>query len=571
MSSGFRLRPYQEAAVTAVTTKFSQPGIRKLLLYLPTGSGKTVIAAAVLRRMFRRRDAGRVLFIAHRREIIEQTARTVQRQLPGRSIAIEQGSRSAADDADVTIASVQSLVRRKQRYDPAAFSLLICDECHHALAPSWKQTIEYFADRSDTRLLGMTATPKRTDGRSVLSLFGEVAYEITRAELEHLGYLVPMRYFMVRSQLELERVAMAGSDFQVGALSKVMDTPQLRALTVQAWLAHAEGRKTIVFCSGVGHAHHLAADFQATGYAAAVIDGKTRERDALLRRFERGELPILTNYGVLTEGFDDPAVECIVMARPTTSPVVYTQCIGRGLRPAPRKDRCTVIDIVDRSTHQLQYGATEMAGLPRAWKGRGGNPFRQAQSLAGIKVKGADAFLAIKNATSLEQVQSLLMAMPPELVLAGLDGEPVLRYSVPKTRLPPSAAAREAQVLLHQAGAEGAKVEVDEARAVVKFRAPELDNEQFAHLEWHLARVTGREIEFVAPKRSRKMSSPRALFRSMLPSGCELRSFGLRKGRSDEFMACVEGISEQQIAEIVDAFENASGWALTLQVQMSLF
>jgi hypothetical protein len=417
----------------------------------------------------------------------------------------------------------------------------------------------------------MTATPKRTDGRSVLPVFGDIAFEITRAELERLGYLVPMRYFMVRSQLELERVAMSGSDFQIAALSKVMDTPQLRALTVQAWLARANGRKTIVFCSGVGHAHHLAADFQSIGRAAAVIDGKTKDRDSLLQRFENGEITILTNYGVLTEGFDDPSVECIVMARPTTSPVVYTQCIGRGLRPAPNKHQCTVIDIVDRSTNQLQYGATEMAGLPRSWNGRGGNPFRQARALAGIKVKGTEAFLAIKNATSLEQVHALLMAMPPELVLAGLDGEPVLHYSVPETELTTAEAKREALALLRQAGAVGARVQADAERICVKFRVPEAENEQFAHLEWHLARATGREIEFAVPKRSRKTSSPKALFRSMLPPECQVLSFGMRAGQPDEFVASVEGLSDNQMQQLADLFEAESGLRLELQGQMSLF
>lgn len=571
MSSDVQLRPYQKAAVTAVMAKFSKPGVRKLLLYLPTGSGKTVIAAAVLSHIFRHRSTERVLFIAHRREIIDQTARTMQRQLPKCSITIEQGERRTSGDADITIASVQSLVRRKERYDPAAFSLVICDECHHALAPSWQQTIEYFAAHDSTRLLGMTATPKRTDGRTVLPLFGDIAFEITRAELERLGYLVPMRYFVVRSQLELERVAMSGSDFQVAALSKVMDTPQLRTLTVQAWLAQANGGKTIVFCSGVDHAHHLAADFQSIGLAAAVIDGKTKDRVSLLKRFADGEITILTNYGVLTEGFDDPCVECIVMARPTTSPVVYTQCIGRGLRPAPNKHRCTVIDIVDRSTNSLQYGATEMAGLPRSWNARGGNPFRQAQSLAGIKVKGTEAFLAIKNATSLAQVQSLLMAMPPELVLAGLDGEPVLYYSVPEAELSIAEAKREALALLRQAGATSARVEADAERICVKFRVPEAENEQYAHLEWHLSRATGRKIEFVLPKRPRKTSSPKALFRSMLPPECRILDFGLREGREDEFVASVEGLSDKEMQRLVDSFESESGLRLELQGQISLF
>jgi hypothetical protein len=154
-----------------------------------------------------------------------------------------------------------------------------------------------------------------------------------------------------------------------------MDTPGHRALAVKAWLEQGRGLRTIAFCAGVEHARHLADDFRASGVGAEMIDGKTKERHVLLERFQAGEFSVLTNYGVLTEGFDDPGVSCVLLARPTTSPLVYTQCIGRGLRSAPGKRACTVIDLVDRSTHQLSYDALSMAGLPPRWRCRGANPF----------------------------------------------------------------------------------------------------------------------------------------------------------------------------------------------------
>ncbi len=177
-----------------------------------------------------------------------------------------------------------------------------------------------------------------------------------------------MQYFTVQSDLSLDKVKMSGGDFQVNALSRVMDTPAIRALTLKAWLEAAQGKKTIAFCAGVEHAHHLAEDFAALGKRAGTIDGKTKDRDELLKIFTEGGLDLLTNYGVLTEGFDDPSIECILMARPTTSPLVYTQCVGRGLRTAPGKTGCTVIDVIDRSTHELQYGAYQMAGLSHKWR-----------------------------------------------------------------------------------------------------------------------------------------------------------------------------------------------------------
>ncbi|HVZ33216.1 MAG TPA: DEAD/DEAH box helicase, partial [Polyangiaceae bacterium] len=404
---------------------------RRMLLYLPTGAGKTVIATGIIEALRKTPGLGRTLFIAHRREILDQTARTLVRHLPTLRVEVEQGERRGQGEADVTVASVQSLLRRKERYDPCAFDLIICDECHRALSPSWEQVIEYFWRHAGTHtlLLGMTATPRRTDGRSVSGLFGETAFEISRTDLEDLGYLVPMHYFTVQGDLKLDQIELSGGDFQGKALSRVMDTPVHRALAVKAWLEQGAGKKTIAFCAGVEHAQHLAEDFRALGVEADKIDGRTKDRKELLEQFQRGRLQVLTNYGVLTEGFDDPGVSCILMARPTTSPLVYTQCIGRGLRSAPGKRACTIIDLVDRSTHQLQYDAAQMAGLPPRWRARGGDPFRQARALQGIKVTTPEAFLRIRQASSLEEVQAILMSLPANVVVAGLDGEPVLRYT----------------------------------------------------------------------------------------------------------------------------------------------
>jgi len=233
----------------------------------------------------------------------------------------------------------------------------------------------------------------------------------------------------------------------------------------------------------VGHAHHLAEDFRSLGVSAETIDGKTKEREQLLQRFRRGDVQILTNYGVLTEGFDDPEVACILMARPTTSPLVYTQCVGRGLRSAPGKNACTVIDIVDRSTHELQYGAVQMADLPPRWRSRGGDPFRQAQSLRGIKVTSPEAFLRIRAASSLEEVQSILMSLPSDIVVAGLDGEPVLRYAPAEAAVSADRAELEAKRLLGQARARGTRVAISDAVVQITFRSPETDNERYAYLK----------------------------------------------------------------------------------------
>jgi len=160
-----RPRPYQKTAVEEVYTRYAN-NRRKLLLYLPTGAGKTVIAALIIEKLLERQDFGKVLFIAHRQEILDQTAKTLKNSLPHISTSVEQGKRTSSKKARVTIASVQSLVTRKEKFDPREFSLIICDECHRALSPSWAEVIQYFHDngKPDTLLRGRRATPKRTDG-----------------------------------------------------------------------------------------------------------------------------------------------------------------------------------------------------------------------------------------------------------------------------------------------------------------------------------------------------------------------------------------------------------------------
>jgi superfamily II DNA or RNA helicase len=571
MSTPFKLRPYQKAAVASVSARY-RSGDRRLLLYLPTGAGKTVIATFIIEALRRGAGLGRCLFVAHRREILDQTARTIARHLPGLDVQVEQGERNASGGADVIVASVQSLIRRKERYPASAFDLIICDECHHALSPSWSEVITYFWGKAEgkTLLLGMTATPRRSDGRSALALFGEPAFELSRTDLEDLGYLVPMRYFTVQGDLGLDRLELAAGDFQAAALSRVMDTPGHRALAVKAWLEQGNAHRTIAFCAGVEHARHLADDFRAIGVSAEMIDGKTKDRHLLLERFHAGAFRVLTNYGVLTEGFDDPGVSCVLLARPTTSPLVYTQCIGRGLRSAPGKRACTVIDLVDRSTHQLSYDALTMAGLPPRWRCRGANPFRQARALRGVKVTTPEAFLRIRQATSLEEVQAILMSLPPEVVVAGLDGEAVLRYAPADERGSERNAELEVARLLRQAGVRGARVAVLDDAVRITFRNPEIDSERYAYLEWHLEQVTRRRIEFDTSGLKPKKLNPRAVLRSMLPQHCRIDTFGAARAGS-AMVATIAGLLPGELSAVAREFRDECGLELDLKGQLSLF
>ncbi|MEJ2417692.1 MAG: helicase-related protein, partial [Exilibacterium sp.] len=310
--------------------------------------------------------------------------------------------------------------------------------------------------------------------------------------------------------------------------------PAVRELTLKAWQEKGKGKKTIVFCAGVEHAHRMAEDISRLGVKAVAIDGKTQDRKCLLNDFKKGHLEVITNYGVLTEGFDDPTVECILMARPTTSPLVYNQCIGRGLRIAPQKSACVVIDIVDRNTHQLQYGASEFAGLPKNWRSNGRDPFRENRALQKVRVTSPEAFLRIQQAQSLEEVQSVLMSLPPEVIEAGLDGEP--------------------------AGVERDPL-ADQPQRLT-------NNECYEYLRWHLERVSKRSVSYQKPRR-RKVN-PRALLRSMVPDTSFLRDFRFDE-KSNRVSVQITGLSPMEMEQIAADFAAESGLQLDIRGQLSFF
>ncbi len=488
----FEPRAYQTQAVQSVIQAFTQ-GQRQVLLRLPTGAGKTVIAALILEEMLQRIPGRRMLFLAHRKEIVDQTADKISQQIGAHLVAVEQAERRAAKDARVVVASIQSLSARLQDYAAEDFGILIVDECHHAFAKTWMDTIGHFGKQGNTLLLGLTATPKRSDGRCISELFPETAFEVSLGELQEQGFLVPMDYCTIEATLGLGTLATdATGDFQSTQLARMMNTPELRALLLRAWLEKAKGKKTIVFCASITHAKELTQDFLEQGLNAAFISGESSDRDELIQAFRQGSITILSNYGVLTEGFDDPSIACVLLARPTRSPLLYSQCLGRGLRPHPGKQVCTVIDIVDRQQHQLQYNVFEAAGLPRSWQGSGKDPLREAQAIARIRITDPGAFLKIQKALSLDETQRILMDLDPNTVIAGIDGMPLLRYQ-PLCQgqiLPHAEALAVTEQLFHEGGitAQGLHIDSSELKAILSEGEEGKVN---PYLAWHIQRSTG--------------------------------------------------------------------------------
>jgi len=488
----FTLRKYQNNAVQSVKNKISN-GSKKMLLHLPTGAGKTVIAAFIIEHLLHQKNS-RILFLANRKEILDQTKEKINKIFPDLSVEIEQGKRSAAINAQIIVASIQSLVKRKELFPHNHFSAIICDECHHSLAESWLDTIEYFRN-SSTIIIGLTATARRTDGRSALNLFSEIAFEIEQAELQDLGYLAPIEYHTTKTELFLDKIKLNKGDFQAKALSTVMNSPEVRSITLGAWELKARNKKTIAFCASVDHAAQLAADFQSLGYPALSVDGKTKDREEILKKFHTGEIQILTNFGIFVEGFDEPSIECVLLARPTTSPLIYNQCLGRGLRTFPGKERCIVLDIVDRSTHQLQYSASDLTGLPKGWRS-GGDVFREKKALSKVKVTDPQAFLKIQQSTSMREIQDILMNLPPECVLAGVDGKSVPKYDCTDTISEVNSAEKITHNILRQGKIPFLSINISDSKIEIFFPDATLANKEYSVFKWHIQEATGRKVLF---------------------------------------------------------------------------
>jgi len=312
---------------------------------------------------------GRWLVLAHREELLDQAAAKFRAAAPELSVGVEQADRRAGD-ARVVIASVATLQRsRLVALDPDDFAGVIVDEAHHAVAPSYLAIFDHLGlleEGCPRPLVGFTATPKRGDEVGLSEVFEAIAYEAGLREMIEAGYLAPLAGLRIGTECDLSGVHLRAGDFVAAELEAAVDTDARNALVVRAFREHAPSRRALAFCVGVAHAERLAETFRTAGIPAATVHGETAkdERRAILARFAAGELRVVSNCGVLTEGFDDPGVDAILMARPTKSSLLYTQIIGRGTRPAEGKPDCLVIDFVDNSTRHTVNTVASLFGLP---------------------------------------------------------------------------------------------------------------------------------------------------------------------------------------------------------------
>ncbi|KAI0406111.1 P-loop containing nucleoside triphosphate hydrolase protein [Xylaria palmicola] len=351
-----RLREYQEECIQSVLSSL-QHGHKRVGISLATGAGKTVVFTQLIDRVKHRSEhATQTLILAHRRELVEQAARHCSNAYPDKSVEVEMGSINASGNADITIASIQSLTSgdRISKFDPRRFKLVLVDEAHHIVAPGYLRTLEHFGldqkQENSPILVGVSATFSRFDGLRLGAAIDEIVYHKDYVDMIGEKWLSNVIFTTVESSADISRVKSgANGDFQPGELSRAVNTDQTNEITIRSWLARASGRKsTLVFCVDLAHVAGLTRAFRQHGIDARFVTGDTSkvDRSDRLDAFKRGEFPVLVNCGVFTEGTDIPNIDCVVLARPTRSRNLLVQMIGRGMRLHPGKTDCHVIDMV---------------------------------------------------------------------------------------------------------------------------------------------------------------------------------------------------------------------------------
>lgn len=378
-----KLRPYQQAAASGAFDQWRDN--TSTLIVIPTGGGKTIVFAEIIRRFLPQRT----LVLAHREELIFQAREKIENGA-GIDCQIEMADQTAFTDlflrSPCVLATVQSLHMRLQRFDPMAFGLLVIDEVHHATAATYVKVIEHFKKNPDLRILGVTATPDRADEEALGQLFDTVAFDYEILDAIHDGWLVPVDQQCVQvKSLDYSSIRTTAGDLNGGDLAAVMEAEENLQGVVGSAIEIIRKRQSILFASSVLHAERSCEIFNRHKPGMATfVSGKTEkdERRDKLRAFKAGETQILCNVGIATEGSDFPDVAVIIMARPTKSRSLYAQMAGRGLRPlsglvdqhltadgrkaaitASTKPNCLIVDFCGNSgKHKLMTTADILGG-----------------------------------------------------------------------------------------------------------------------------------------------------------------------------------------------------------------
>ena len=334
------LRPYQQEARAAVWEQW-ETGRDKTLLVLPTGCGKTIVFAAVTEDAVRK--GFRVLILAHRGELLEQAADKIMKAT-GLGCAVEKAEQSCKGQwFRVIVGSVQTLMRvkRLEQFPRDYFDTIIIDEAHHAISDSYQVILRYF---DKAKVLGVTATPDRGDQKNLGKVFDSLAYEYTLPQAIKEGYLVPIRALTVPIKIDFTKVGTSAGDYKPNDIATALD-PYLERIA-EEMVKHCADRKTVVFLPLVKTSQKFRDILNRHGFRAAEVNGESADREDILRDYAEGKYNVLCNSMLLTEGWDCPEVDCVVVLRSTKVRALYCQMVGRGTRLAEGKDHLLLLDFL---------------------------------------------------------------------------------------------------------------------------------------------------------------------------------------------------------------------------------
>ena len=348
-----KLRDYQEEARAAIANEWEK-GVKKTLLVLPTGCGKTIVFSKVVEDRVKLGE--RVLILAHRSELLDQASDKLAKAT-GIFTATEKAEQSCLNSwFRVEVGSVQTLQspKRLEQFDKDYFDTIVVDEAHHCISDSYQRVLEHF---SNANVLGVTATPDRGDMRNLGSYFESLAYEYTLPKAIKNGYLSPIKALTIPLELDLSAVSMQSGDFKASEVGTALD-PYLEQIADEM-LKYCTDKKTVVFLPLVKTSQKFRDILNEKGFKAAEVNGDSKDRAEVLDDFSKGKYNVLCNSMLLTEGWDEPSVDCIVVLRPTKVRSLYSQMVGRGTRLYPGKEDLLLLDFLwHTERHELCHPAS---------------------------------------------------------------------------------------------------------------------------------------------------------------------------------------------------------------------
>ena len=374
-----KLRNYQEKAIENIRSHYDK-GTNKQVIVLATGLGKTIIFSHLISQLVKE-TGKKALIIAHREELLKQAQDKLYKIDPGLKTGIEKAGEHTPDDADVVIASVPTLGRkdstRMQKFDPKDFCIAVTDEAHHSSANTYKEVFKNFGVlknesdwNKDLLLLGVTATPSRNDNQGIDEIYDKVTYTYGIIPAIEDGWLARIKAYRINTTTDLAGVGSTAGDYNVGELSERVNNEDRNGLVVATYKNLLDGKKALCFAVDIAHGEELTKRFKEEDIKAELVTGRTprKERAGMLERFKTGETKVMVNCMVLTEGFDEPTIEAILMARPTKSGILFQQMIGRGTRKDEEtgKEEVIVVDFNDNTYKHTLKTIASLLGLDKS-------------------------------------------------------------------------------------------------------------------------------------------------------------------------------------------------------------